>query len=87
MLRDDQRIEEIRLVDVGAFDDCRLVFPKNESKNLAEVHVFTGTNGCGKSTLLYALATMFAWPALTERPTMDLRRRFRSENSDRKSVV
>ena len=80
MLRDDQRIEEIRLVDVGAFDDCRLTFPRNESKNLAEIHVFTGMNGCGKSTLLYALASMFEMPPKYFRNLAELKKRVRSKN-------
>ena len=80
MLRDDQRIEEIRLVDVGPFEDCRFVFPKSEATNLAEVHVLTGTNGCGKSTLLYALAGLFDWIAANRMPPLDeVRKRFRSE--------
>lgn len=82
MLRDDQRIEEIRLVGVGAFDDCTLKFPGNNAKGLAEVHIFTGENGCGKSTLLYALANLFAYPATAdERPVVDLKRRLRSSKS------
>ena len=81
MLRDDQRIEEIRLFDVGAFDDSKLTFPKNSSKDLAEVHIFTGMNGCGKSTLLYALASLVAWPASNERPIVDLKKRFRTDGA------
>ena len=82
MLRDDQRIEEIRLVEVGVFDDSLLKFPKNETKGLAEVHIFTGENGCGKSTLLYALACFFAFPAMSdERPLADLKKRLRSDKS------
>ncbi len=81
MLRDDQRIEEIRLVDVGAFDDSKLKFQKNSSKDLAEVHIFTGENGCGKSTLLYALASLIAWPVSNESPIHDLKKRFRSDGA------
>ena len=82
MLRDDHRIEKIRLVGVGAFDDCAITFPKTASRNLAEVHIFTGENGCGKSTLLYALASLFAWPTGDDRPMVDLKRRFRSDSSN-----
>lgn len=81
MLRDDRRIEEVRLVGIGAFDDSHLKFPKNDSKELAEIHIFTGENGCGKSTVLYALATLFSWPSRNERPMSDVWKRLRTEDS------
>jgi energy-coupling factor transporter ATP-binding protein EcfA2 len=62
MIRTDQRIEFIELVEVGPFDHTRIEFPKNANKELAEVHIFTGGNGCGKTTLLYALASTFEHP-------------------------
>ena len=81
MLRDDQRIEEIRLVEVGAFDDCTIKFPKNASRDSAEIHIFTGENGSGKSTLLYALASLFLVPNSSEHPLSELKLRYRSEHA------
>lgn len=81
MLRDDQRIEEIRLVEVGAFDDSTIKFPKNASRDSAEIHIFTGENGSGKSTLLYALASLFLVPNSPDHPLSDLRLRFRSDDA------
>lgn len=66
MIRSDQRIEFIELVEVGPFNHTRIEFPKNSSKDLAEVHIFTGSNGCGKTTLLYALASTFEHPHNTQ---------------------
>jgi predicted ATP-binding protein involved in virulence len=66
MIRTDQRIEFIELVEVGPFDHTRIEFPKNSNTELAEVHIFTGGNGCGKTTLLYALASTFEYPHSTQ---------------------
>lgn len=66
MIRDDQRLEFIELVEVGPFDHTRIEFPKNKNKDLAEVHIFTGGNGCGKTTLLFALASTFEHPYNTQ---------------------
>lgn len=66
MIRTDQRIEFIELVEVGPFDHTRIEFPKNSNPELAEVHIFTGGNGCGKTTLLYALASTFEPPYNTQ---------------------
>jgi predicted ATPase len=63
MIRTDQRLEFIELVDVGPFDHTRIEFPPNSNKDLAEVHIFTGGNGCGKTTLLQALASTFEYPS------------------------
>jgi hypothetical protein len=62
MKRQDQRIESLRLVGIGPFEDCTIHFPPNAQSDLAEVHLFTGGNGSGKSTLLYGLAAMFLRP-------------------------
>jgi energy-coupling factor transporter ATP-binding protein EcfA2 len=82
MLRNDKRIESVRLVEIGPFADCEMVFQKNKNPNLAEVHIFTGGNGCGKSTVLYCLAAMFAWPVQTQnKPLVDVLKRFHNAKS------
>jgi len=75
MIRSDQRIEFIELVEIGPFDHTRIEFPQNANQELAEVHIFTGGNGCGKTTLLYALASTFEQPSNTQ-----VLKRFRGKN-------
>jgi energy-coupling factor transporter ATP-binding protein EcfA2 len=82
MLRNDKRIESVRLVEIGPFADCEMVFQKNKNPKLAEVHIFTGGNGCGKSTVLYCLAAMFGNPAYpNQAPFSEALKRFRGKNS------
>ncbi len=54
------RIERLRLLDVGPFDDETIEFPQGTDPDLADVYLLTGPNGTGKSTVLYALASAVA---------------------------
>ena len=80
MIRDDKRIESIRLVGVGPFKNTTLNFPTNSRKDLAEVHIFTGGNGEGKSTLLYALAAHFSSKGETK-SIDEIAKRMRNKNA------
>ncbi len=52
---EDLRITRLVLNDIGVFKNLELNFQKNQPKNKAEIHIFTGENGTGKTTLLEAL--------------------------------
>lgn len=53
------RITAIELNGIGVFEDVRIDFEPCPLENMAEIHIFTGTNGSGKSTILKALAAAF----------------------------
>lgn len=50
------QIDQIILKQVGPFEDARILLPKGNKPDLADVYLLTGPNGSGKSTVLYALA-------------------------------
>ncbi len=52
---EDLRITRLVLNDIGVFKNLDLNFQKNQPKDKAEIHIFTGENGTGKTTLLEAL--------------------------------
>lgn len=53
------RVKNLKLKNIGVFDDEELTFPSFNSTEKADIYIFTGTNGSGKSTLLFALASAF----------------------------
>ena len=50
------RISQIKLKQIGAYEDLSIDFKANKDPQKAEIHIFSGVNGSGKSTILYALA-------------------------------
>ena len=45
-------IKNIRLQNIGPFDDLTINFGKKLNKKKANIHIFVGENGSGKSTVL-----------------------------------
>src|SRR5688572_22377644 len=52
------RIDEILLRQIGPFEDARILLPKGQKPDLADVYLLTGPNGSGKSTALYTIANL-----------------------------
>lgn len=54
------RIQSLRLVQIGPFEDTTIEFPKGTNTDLADVYLLVGQNGCGKTTALHLLAALLA---------------------------
>ena len=54
------RIQSLRLVRIGPFEDTTIEFPKGTNPDLADVYLLVGQNGCGKTTALHVLAALLA---------------------------
>jgi len=61
------RISQIKLKQIGAYEDLSIDFKTNKDPQKAEIHIFSGVNGSGKSTILYALAAGFDSTELEKR--------------------
>jgi len=61
------RISQIKLKQIGAYEDLSIDFKINKDPQKAEIHIFSGVNGSGKSTILYALAAGFYSTELEKR--------------------
>jgi len=59
MKKSRMRVKNLKLKNIGVFDEEELTFPSFNSTEKADIYIFTGTNGSGKSTLLFALASAF----------------------------
>ena len=55
-MKDEFRIEKIRMQAVGPFVDTSLSFPMQQDPLLGDAHIIVGKNGSGKSTVLRATA-------------------------------
>lgn len=56
------RIESLRLMNIGPFDDSTIEFPKAVNDRLADVYLLVGQNGCGKTTAIEAIASLIFPP-------------------------
>ncbi|KPA18854.1 hypothetical protein MHK_000913 [Candidatus Magnetomorum sp. HK-1] len=48
------RISQIKLKQIGAYEDLSIDFKTNKDPQKAEIHIFSGVNGSGKSTIARA---------------------------------
>src|SRR5262245_46974439 len=56
------RIAELRLTEIGPFDDAVLAIPPPDDGQAGELILFEGPNGSGKTTLAQAIACAAAFP-------------------------
>lgn len=63
------KIRKLHLKNIGVFDEAEILLRPCQTKDKAEIHIFTGRNGSGKTTLLMALASAFyGWKEDWEEP-------------------
>jgi len=72
------RIQSLRLVHIGPFEDTKIEFPAGTNPDLADVYLLVGQNGCGKTTALHLLAALLA-PDVAS--ALRVQRRFNGEAS------